>query len=124
MKLVEANYLCWRSLQHWVECEAVILTRNETGRLEPEENIIEVRQWDTEQAMGNMGGTGLCREDGADFYCEQVVTLNIVNMKNVWEDSNEGLVWWQKSDGVPHCRQTEFITFQKGKKRSEESPIS
>lgn len=72
-----------------------------------------------------MGGTGLRREDGADFHCEQVVSLNIVNMKYVWEHSNEGLVCWQKSDGVPNCRQTEFITFQKGEKKgSEESPIS
>lgn len=33
--------------------------------------------------MGNMGGTGLWREDGVDFHCEQVVSLNIVNMKYV-----------------------------------------
>lgn len=37
----------------------------------------------TEQAMGNMRGTGLWREDGADFNSEQVVSLNIVNMKYV-----------------------------------------
>lgn len=70
-----------------------------------------------EEGIGNMGGTGLWREDRADFYCEQVVGLNIVNMKYVWEHSNKGLVCRQKSDGVPNCRQTEFITFQKGKKK-------